>query len=148
MRETVHVPLGARAYDVLIGPGLMGEAGALVAPLLPRARVAVVSETRVAALHMDALRAGLRDAGVDAVVLELPPGEATKSWTHLAQVTEWLLDQKIERRDVVVALGGGVIGDLVGFACAILRRGVRFPDPVGDGAWWFSRCCLRGWGGG
>ncbi|MEO1555371.1 MAG: 3-dehydroquinate synthase [Pseudomonadota bacterium] len=126
MRETVHVPLGERAYDVLIGPGLMGEAGALVAPLLPRARVAVVSETRVAALHMDALRAGLRDAGIDSVVLELPPGEATKSWTHLEQVTEWLLDQKIERRDVVVALGGGVIGDLVGFACAILRRGVRF----------------------
>lgn len=59
-------------------------------------------------------------------MLELPPGESTKSWTHLGQVTEWLLDQKVERRDVVVALGGGVIGDLVGFACAIVRRGVRF----------------------
>ena len=126
MRETVHVPLGDRAYDVLIGPGLMADAGALVAPLLPRPRVAVVTETRVAALHLDALRAGLARAGIDIVVLELPPGEATKAWPHLARVTEWLLDQKIERRDVVIALGGGVIGDLVGFACAILRRGVRF----------------------
>lgn len=126
MRETVHVPLGDRAYDVLIGPGLLAEAGALISPLLPRPRVAIVTETRVAALHLDALRAGLADASIEAVALELPPGEATKSWTHLGQVTEWLLDQKIERRDVVVALGGGVIGDLVGFACAILRRGVRF----------------------
>ncbi|WP_299731309.1 3-dehydroquinate synthase [uncultured Tateyamaria sp.] len=126
MRETVHVPLGARAYDVLIGPGLIAESGALIAPLLPRPRVAVVTETRVASLHLAALKAGLTTAGIDCVVLELPPGEATKSWTHLGEVTEWLLDQKIERRDVVVAMGGGVIGDLVGFACAILRRGVRF----------------------
>lgn len=126
MRETVHVPLGDRAYDVLIGTGLMAEAGALIAPLLPRLRVAVVTETRVAALHMDALRAGLAEAGIEVVVLELSPGEATKSWACLEQVTEWLLEQKVERRDIVVALGGGVIGDLVGFACAILRRGVRF----------------------
>ncbi|MEL6451350.1 MAG: 3-dehydroquinate synthase [Pseudomonadota bacterium] len=126
MRETVHVPLGDRAYDVLIGPGLLAEAGGLILPLLPRPRVAVVTETRVAQLHLPALRAGLAAAGIDMVALELPPGEATKSWAHLAQVTEWLLDQKVERRDVVVALGGGVIGDLVGFACAILRRGVRF----------------------
>lgn len=126
MRECVHVPLGSRAYDVLIGPGLLAEAGALIDPLLPRPRVAVVTEERVASLHLDALRAGLQSAGIEAVALTLPPGETTKSWTHLAQVTEWLLDQKVERRDVVVALGGGVIGDLVGFACAILRRGVRF----------------------
>ncbi|WP_299041476.1 3-dehydroquinate synthase [uncultured Tateyamaria sp.] len=126
MRETVHVPLGDRAYDVLIGPGLLAESGALIAPLLPRPRLAVVTESRVAGLHLEALRAGLAAAGIEAVALELPPGEATKNWAHLGQVTEWLLDQKIERRDVVVALGGGVIGDLVGFACAILRRGVRF----------------------
>jgi 3-dehydroquinate synthase len=126
MREIVHVSLGERAYDVMIGPGLLAEAGTFVAPLLARPRVAIVTETRVAALHLAALRAGLADAGIDAVALELDPGEATKSWAHLEQVTEWLLDQKIERRDVVVPLGGGVIGDLVGFACAILRRGVRF----------------------
>ncbi|APX11294.1 3-dehydroquinate synthase [Tateyamaria omphalii] len=126
MRETVHVPLGARAYDVVIGPGLMAEAGTFIAPMLSRPRVAVVTESRVAALHLGALEEGLSAAGIDCVALELPPGESTKSWAYLAQVTEWLLDQKIERRDVVVALGGGVIGDLVGFACAVLRRGVRF----------------------
>ncbi len=126
MREVVHVPLGDRAYDVVIGPGLLAQAGALIAPLLPRPRVAVVTETRVAAAHLEGLRAGLAAEGIACTVLELPPGEATKSWAHLAQVTEWLLDQKVERRDVVVALGGGVIGDLVGFAAAILRRGVRF----------------------
>ena len=126
MRETVHVPLGARAYDVLIGPGLIAESGALIAPILPRPRVAIVTETRVAGLHLDGLKSGLARAGIDCTVLELAPGEATKSWAHLGQVTEWLLDQKIERSDVVLALGGGVIGDLVGFACAILRRGVRF----------------------
>ena len=126
MRETVHVPLDDRAYDVLIGPGLLAESGALIAPFLPRPRVAIVTETRVAGLHLEAVRSGLAAAGIEAVALELPPGEATKSWAHLGQVTEWLLDQKIERRDVVVALGGGVIGDLVGFASAILRRGVRF----------------------
>ena len=126
MPETVHVPLGARAYDVVIGPGLLADAGAMIAPLLPRPRVAIVTETRVAAAHLDALCTGLGKAGIESAVLELPPGEATKSWAHLARVTEWLLDQKIERRDVVVALGGGVIGDLVGFAASIMRRGVRF----------------------
>ncbi|WP_415920400.1 3-dehydroquinate synthase [Tateyamaria sp. SN6-1] len=126
MRETVHVPLGDRAYDVVIGPGLLPEAGALIAPLLPRPRVAVVTETRVAEAHLEALRAGLAAAGIEMEALVLPPGEATKGWPHLQEVVEWLLAQKIERQDVVVALGGGVIGDLVGFAAAVLRRGVRY----------------------
>ncbi|MEO1779736.1 MAG: 3-dehydroquinate synthase [Pseudomonadota bacterium] len=126
MRETVHVPLGARAYDVVIGPGLLAEAGALIAPLLPRPRVVVVTETRVAAAHLDALRAGLVAEGIAMEALHLPPGEATKGWANLQEVVEWLLAQKVERRDVVIALGGGVIGDLVGFAAAILRRGVRY----------------------
>ncbi|MEO0503477.1 MAG: 3-dehydroquinate synthase, partial [Pseudomonadota bacterium] len=126
MRETVHVPLGDRAYDVVIGPGLLAEAGALIAPLLPRPRVVVVTETRVAAAHLEALRAGLSAEGIEMEALRLPPGEATKGWPHLQEVVEWLLAQKVERRDVVIALGGGVIGDLVGFAAAILRRGVRY----------------------
>ena len=126
MRETVHVPLGARAYDVVIGPGLLAEAGALIAPLLPRPRVVVVTETRVAAAHLDTLRAGLVAEGIAMEALHLPPGEATKGWAHLQEVVEWLLAQKVERRDVDIALGGGVIGDLVGFAAAILRRGVRY----------------------
>ncbi|MEM6759220.1 MAG: 3-dehydroquinate synthase [Pseudomonadota bacterium] len=126
MHETVHVPLGDRAYDVEIGPGLIPKAGALIAPILPRPRVVVVTEERVAALHLDSLRAGLAAEGIDMAALVLPAGEASKSWTQLQRVTEWLLEQKVERRDIVVAFGGGVIGDLVGFAAAILRRGVAY----------------------
>lgn len=124
--ETVHVPLGERAYDVRIGDGLIAGAGAEIAPFLTRPRVAVVSDETVAALHIDALRAGLAEAGIEMTVLCLPAGESTKGWPQFTRTVEWLLEQKVERRDVVIALGGGVIGDLVGFAAAVLRRGVRF----------------------
>lgn len=126
MIDTVHVPLGVRAYDVRIGAGLTARAGAEIAPLLRRKRVWIVTETRVAALHLAALEAGLAAGGIESRALILPPGEGTKGWPHLIEVVEWLLAEKVERRDVVLALGGGVIGDLVGFAAAILRRGVRF----------------------
>ncbi|GIT91892.1 3-dehydroquinate synthase [Jannaschia pagri] len=124
MTETVHVPLGDRAYDVLVGPGLLEAAEAHIAPLLRRPRVFVATEDRVAPLHLDRLQRGLGAITTEALVL--PAGEATKDWGHVIQVVEWLLDQRCERGDVVVAFGGGVIGDLVGFAAAILRRGVRF----------------------
>lgn len=126
MREVVKVPLAGREYEVRIAPGLIAQAGAEIAPLLTRPRVAVVTETRVGALHLDRLGAGLAAQGIDMTALELPPGESTKAWPEFTRCTEWLLEQKIERNDVVVALGGGVIGDLVGFAAAVLRRGVRF----------------------
>lgn len=126
MMQTVHVPLGTRAYDIRIGQGLLADAGAQIAPFLSRKRVAVVTDENVAAAHLETLRAGLAVDGIEMVALTLPAGEATKSWPHLMRTVEWLLDQKVERRDVVVALGGGVIGDLTGFAAAILRRGVRF----------------------
>ncbi|MCF6443205.1 3-dehydroquinate synthase [Nereida sp. MMG025] len=124
--ETVHVPLGDRAYNVRIGAGLVTEAGAQIAPLLRRPKVCVVSEENVAALHLGALRDGLARQGIEVEVLILPVGEGTKSWPYLTQTVEWLLEQKVERSDVIVAFGGGVIGDLVGFAAAVLRRGVRF----------------------
>lgn len=126
MTETVHVDLGERAYDVRIGEGLIARAGVEIAPLLKRPRVWIVTEETVAGLHLASLEAGLSAGGVHSAALILPPGESTKSWAHLIEVVEWLLAQKVERRDVVLAFGGGVIGDLVGFACAILRRGVRF----------------------
>ena len=126
MQEKVHVSLGERSYDVIIGPGLMGRAGELISPLLPRPRVVVVSDETVAALHLETLRAGLAASGIAMEAMTLPAGEATKSWESLTRTCDWLLDQKVERRDIVVALGGGVIGDLVGFAAAVLRRGVRF----------------------
>ncbi|SLN31586.1 3-dehydroquinate synthase [Roseivivax jejudonensis] len=124
--DTVHVPLGARAYDVRIGTGLIDRAGAEIADLLPRPRVVVVTDATVAEAQLPALETGLAAAGIDSEALVLPAGEATKGWAELTRTVEWLLDRKVERRDVVVALGGGVIGDLVGFAAAILRRGVRF----------------------
>jgi len=124
--ETVRVELGERAYDIRIGEGLIARAGAEIAPLLKRPRVAVLSDENVAALHLEALREGLAADGIEMVALTLPAGEATKSWPHFTRAVEWLLEQKVERRDVVVAFGGGVIGDLAGFAAAVLRRGVRF----------------------
>ena len=124
--ETVHVDLGARSYDVRIGQGLLARAGKEITALAGPRRVAILTDETVAALHLPALREALAAEGIEATALALPAGEATKNWTALGQATEWLLAQKIERKDLVVALGGGVIGDLAGFAAAILRRGVRF----------------------
>ncbi len=124
--RTVPVALPGRAYDIVIGPGVLQDAGALLAPFLRRPRVAIVTDERVAALHLARLEAALARVGISAVTLSLPPGEATKGWTQLARTVEWLLAEKVERGDLVIAFGGGVIGDLVGFAAAILRRGVRF----------------------
>ncbi len=124
--ETVTVPLGARAYDIRIGPGLLDRAGAEIAPLLRRPRVAVLTERRVAGLHMERLRAGLEAAGIGMSVLALEPGEASKGWATLEAAVEWLVAEKVARDDLVVAFGGGVVGDLAGFAAAILRRGVGF----------------------
>ncbi|NIZ14556.1 3-dehydroquinate synthase [Phaeobacter sp. HF9A] len=126
MERVVHVPLGSRAYDVVIGPDLLAQAGKRIAPLLKRPRVAVLSDETVAALHLESLRAGLAEAGIEMEALALPAGEATKGWPQFTRAVEWLLEQKIERNDIVVAFGGGVIGDLAGFAAAVLRRGVRF----------------------
>ena len=126
MIETVTVGLGERSYDIRIGPGLIGTAGAEIAPLLRQPRVAVISDETVAELHLPALTEGLAAEGIRAMSLSLPAGEATKSWPQFERTVEWLLESRIERNDVVVALGGGVVGDLVGFAAAVLRRGVRF----------------------
>ena len=126
MIETVHVDLPGREYDVVIGPGLMASAGARIAPFLRRPRVVIVTEENVAALHLSALKSGLEASGITSEALVLAAGESTKSWPFLEQTVEWMLAQKVERGDVVIAFGGGVIGDLVGFAAAVLRRGVRF----------------------
>ncbi|SFI75676.1 3-dehydroquinate synthase [Celeribacter neptunius] len=125
--QTVHVPLGDRAYDVRIGEGLVAEAGAHIAPLLgKKKKVFVLTDETVAGLHLEALRAGLAASGIDMVSLALPAGEGTKAWPEFTRAVEWLLAEKCERKDVVVAFGGGVIGDLAGFAASVLRRGVRF----------------------
>ena len=124
--ETVRVPLGPRSYDILIGRGLIEQAGALLQPVLKRPRTAVVTDENVFAAQGERLKAGLCAANVDADLIVLPAGEGTKSFAQLEALTGRLLDLGIERDDVVVAFGGGVIGDLTGFACSVLRRGCRF----------------------
>ena len=126
MVEILGVDLGARSYDIVIGEGLLDQASARIAPFLPRKYVRIVTDETVARLHLSGLIASFEAAGIDADTLVLEPGEATKSWDMLSHTVEWLLAQKVERDDLVVAFGGGVIGDLVGFAAAILRRGVDF----------------------
>ena len=126
MAATVEVPLGRRAYRIEIGAGLLAEAGARLAPLLARPRVAVVTDTTVERLHGPALRAALAAEGVEtAVTVAVPPGEGSKSWESLGRVLDRLLDAKVERDDLILAFGGGVVGDLAGVAGALLRRGVR-----------------------
>ena len=126
MRKSVHVDLAERSYDIEIGPDLLAEAGELILPFLRRPKAWVITDDTVGPLHLQSLQAGLATSGIEIESLSLPAGEATKSWPYLTQTVEWLLEQKVERRDIVIALGGGVIGDLAGFAAAILRRGVRF----------------------
>ncbi len=120
----VRVSLGQRSYDILIGAGLLEQSGSAIKRVLQRPRVAIVADARVAKLHLPSLIGPLSNAGVDCVVKQLPGGETTKSWEVLRSTVEWMLSMQIERGDTVVAFGGGVVGDLAGFAAAILRRGV------------------------
>lgn len=124
--DRVEVGLGKRAYRIEIGTGLLAEAGAHLSPLLKRPFVAVVTDAHVAAAHGEALTAGLDAAGLRSEMVVLPPGESTKSMARLGEVVDRLLAMKVERDDAVLAFGGGVIGDLAGFAAAVLRRGVDF----------------------
>jgi len=122
----VRVGLGARRYDIVIGPALLTCAGALIQEHAPARKCAIVSDETVAGLHLERLMDGL-DGHIDvAGTVIVPPGEASKDFTQLERVCGDLLDLGVERDDLVIAFGGGVIGDLAGFAAAILRRGVRF----------------------
>jgi 3-dehydroquinate synthase len=121
----VHVPLGERAYDILVGRGLLAGAGERIAALRARS-VAIVSDETVAGLYGAALSETLKAAGLAVSLITVPPGEGSKSFADLEKVCAGLLSARIERGDLVVALGGGVVGDLAGFAAAIVRRGLRF----------------------
>ncbi len=122
----VPVALGSRSYDVHIAAGLLAKAGAVIAPLTRSRTVSVVTDATVAAFHLPALTASLAAAGLTAQPLVIPPGEGAKNWRTLETVVEELLARGVERGDAVIALGGGVVGDLTGFASAVLRRGCRF----------------------
>lgn len=126
MRDIVNVKLGDRSYPIHIGTDLLKTAGDLILPLLQRKKVAIITDSNIAPLHLDNLKRSLHGLNVDISVLVLPVGESTKSWVYIEKTVEWLLAEHIERDDIIIAFGGGVIGDLVGFAASILRRGVRF----------------------
>jgi 3-dehydroquinate synthase len=123
---TVDVALGERAYDIVIGRDLLPSLGRRVAALRPGARTAIVTDRNVASHWLAKTEASLAEAGIASSHIIVEEGEGSKSYAGLAQVSEALIAAKIERNDLVVALGGGVVGDLAGFAAAILRRGVDF----------------------
>jgi 3-dehydroquinate synthase len=125
MMRSVTVPLGTRSYEIEIGPGLLAHAGKSIQCLAPGAKCAIVTDRRVAPLHLALLRDSCERAGVAAREIVLPEGESSKSFAQLETLCGALLDLELERGDVVVALGGGVMGDLAGFAASILKRGTR-----------------------
>jgi len=123
---TVDVALGDRAYDIVIGRDVLASLGARVAALRPGVRTAIVTDRTVARHWLKPAEASLTSAGVPTAPIIVEEGEGSKSYAGLSQVSEALIAAKIERNDLVIALGGGVVGDLAGFAAAILRRGVDF----------------------
>nr|WP_210334065.1 3-dehydroquinate synthase [Mesorhizobium sangaii] len=110
----------------MIGPGLLSRAGAEISRRLPGTRAAVITDANVAAAHLEALKDGLEKNDIQPAVITLPPGEKTKSFAHLEEVVDGVLAARLERGDIVIAFGGGVIGDLAGFAAGIVRRGMNF----------------------
>jgi 3-dehydroquinate synthase len=120
------VALSDKGYDVLVGHRLLDRAGALLAPILPQKRAVIVTDQTVARLHLAAVRAALAETAVETSEIVVPPGEASKSLESYRGVVERLLDVPVERRTTVVALGGGVVGDLAGFAAATTLRGLPF----------------------
>jgi len=124
--QTVHVELGDRGYDIHIGEGLLARAGELIAPVLAQPRVVIITDSNVAPLHLSALVGSLGKAGINNTVITVPAGESSKSFAMLERVLSQILAEKPERKTTLIALGGGVIGDLVGFAASILLRGVPF----------------------
>ena len=123
---TVKVSLAERSYDIIIGAGALTSLGERIAALRPGARTAIVTDRTVASRWLQQTEAALKAAGVASAKIVVGEGEASKSYDGLQEVTEALIAAKIERNDLVIALGGGVIGDLAGFAAAVVRRGVDF----------------------
>ena len=120
------VALGGAGYDVVVGDGLLARAGALLAPVLPQKRAVVVTDATVAPLHLPTLLRGLEATAIETRTVTVPPGETSKNLTQYGEVVDQLLEGGIERRTAVIALGGGVVGDLAGFAAATTLRGLPF----------------------
>lgn len=126
MSEMIDVRLGARSYDIHIGSRLLKRAGELIAPFAPEKRAFVVTDANVARFYLHNLTASFNDAGIRAIPVVLPAGEGTKNFSQLEALLETLLEHTPTRKSLIVALGGGVIGDIAGFAASILLRGIDF----------------------
>jgi len=124
--NVVSVALGTRAYDIVIGRGLLTSLGERIKALRPGARVAIVTDETVAKIHLNAAEAVLKSAGIDGARIVVPAGEHSKNYPTFENVCEAIIAARVERNDLVVALGGGVIGDLAGFAASCVRRGLDF----------------------
>ncbi len=124
--DRLRVDLGARSYDILVGAGLLADAGSRLEPILGAGRTVIVTDERVAGLYLDALAASLDRAGIAHRAIVLPVGEQTKSFRQLEKLVDSLLEAEIERSATLLALGGGVVGDLAGFAASIVLRGIGY----------------------
>ena len=124
--RTIHVALAGRAYDIAIGPGLIDRAGPLSAGLLAAPRVTIVSDETVAPLYGERLAASFKNAGSATTPVTVPAGESSKEFASFGRLMNELLDRRPDRKSTLVALGGGVVGDLTGFAASVLLRGVDF----------------------
>jgi 3-dehydroquinate synthase len=124
--ERLRVELGERGYDILVGPGLLARAGAAMLPLMRRRQAVIVTDEVVARHHLSPLRASLAEHGITQQAIVLPPGEGTKDLAHFGRLVDDALACGIERGSMLVALGGGVVGDITGFAAATLLRGIDF----------------------
>jgi 3-dehydroquinate synthase len=122
----VSVALGARAYEIVIGRGLVASLGERLKTLRSGARVAIVTDETVAKLHSGAVETALKSSGIDSARIVVPAGEGSKNYATFEKVCESIIDARVERNDLIVALGGGVIGDLAGFAASCVRRGLDF----------------------
>ena len=122
----LSLALQAGAYDVVVGEGLLSRAGGLLAPVLPQKRCIIVTDSNVATLHLATLQQGLSAAGFDSQAIIVPPGESAKSIEQYTWLVDQMLNARVERRTTVIALGGGVVGDLAGFAAATVLRGLPF----------------------
>ena len=134
--RTVTVGLGERAYPIHIGEGLL-TCPDLFLPHLPQRKISVVTNTTVASLYLEKFSATLRSAGVEIVPVVLPDGEAHKNWQTLNSIFDALLSNRCERKSTIIALGGGVVGDLAGFAAAVISAGCL--------SFRCQRRCLRKW---
>ncbi|UTW56838.1 3-dehydroquinate synthase [Kordiimonas sp. SCSIO 12610] len=124
--ETIHLPLGERSYDIVIGAGLVGTLYDLTKDVLKRPRAVIITDENVAALHLNTAVEALKNNDIKVDTITVPAGEGSKSFANFEKVINRLLELEVERKDVVIALGGGVVGDLTGFAAATLRRGIEF----------------------